>query len=167
MISLVNKYYFFKIMSLKINDKLPLFTLKNQYNLEVNSKELYGQNVVIFFYPKDNTPGCTAQVCNFRDNFDTIEKYEANLIGISSDTVNSHNLFAKKLNIKYDLLSDYDRKVEKLFGVPRNLFGLLPGRVTYIFNKRGLLVETINSQTKINKHLNKSLEVLKRLKNTK
>ena len=150
-------------MSLKIYDKLPLFKLKNQYNLEVNSKKFYGKNLVVFFYPKDSTPGCTTQVCNFRDNYEIIEKYKSNLIGISSDTVNSHKLFAKKFNIKYNLLSDSDGKVEKLFGVPRSFFGLLPGRVTYIFNEKNLLIETINSQTQINKHLNKTIEVLKKL----
>lgn len=154
-------------MSLKIDDKLPDFVLRNQYNLEVNSKELYGKNLVLFFYPKDDTPGCTAEVCNFRDNFDKILKHNANLIGISSDSVKSHALFAEKFSIKYDLLSDRNKKVEKLFGVPRSFFGLLPGRVTYIFNKKGILIEIINSQMNINKHLNKTIKILNRLNHIK
>jgi len=148
-------------MSLKISDKLPDFDLKNQHNLNVSSKKFIGKNLIIFFYPKDYTPGCTTEVCNFRDNYDILKKFDAEILGISSDDIRSHKSFAKKYNIQYDLLSDPKRKVEKLFGVPRNLFGLLPGRVTYIFNKRGTLVEIINSQLNINKHLQKTLQILK------
>ena len=97
-------------MSLRLNDKLPYFILKNQYNKEVNSKNFYGKKLVVFFYPKDNTPGCTMEVCNFRDNYSEIKKYNSNIVGISSDSVKSHNNFSKKFNVNYDLLSDNGNK---------------------------------------------------------
>ena len=151
-------------MSLKLNDKLPYFILKNQYNKEVNSKYFYGKNLVVFFYPKDDTPGCTTEVCNFRDNYSEIKKYNSNIVGISSDSVKSHNNFSKKFNITYDLLSDNDNKVKKLFGVPRSMFGLLPGRVTYIFDEEAILLKIINSQINIYKHLSETIKFLKKLK---
>ena len=154
-------------MSLKISDKLPDFDLKNQHNLNVSSKKFIGKNLIIFFYPKDYTPGCTTEVCNFRDNYDILKKFDAEILGISSDDIRSHKSFAKKYNIQYDLLSDPKRKVEKLFGVPRSFFGLFPGRVTYIFNKKGILIEIINSQMNINKHLNKTIKILNRLNHIK
>ena len=143
-------------MSLRLNDKLPHFILKNQYNKEVNSKNFYGKKLVVFFYPKDNTPGCTMEVCNF--------KYNSNIVGISSDSVKSHNNFSKKFNVTYDLLSDNDNKVKKLFGVPRSMFGLLPGRVTYIFNQEAILLKIINSQINIYEHLSETIKFLKKLK---
>ena len=151
-------------MSLKLNDKLPYFILKNQYNKEVNSKYFYGKNLVVFFYPKDDTPGCTTEVCNFRDNYSEIKKYNSNIVGISSDSVKSHNNFSKKFNITYDLLSDNDNKVKKLFGVPTSMFGLLPGRVTYIFDEEAILLKIINSQINIYKHLSETIKFLKKLK---
>ena len=151
-------------MSLRLNDKLPHFILKNQYNKEVNSKNFYGKKLVVFFYPKDNTPGCTMEVCNFRDNYSEIKKYNSNIVGISSDSVKSHNNFSKKFNVTYDLLSDSDNKVKKLFGVPRSMFGLLPGRVTYIFNQEAILLKIINSQINIYEHLSETIKFLKKLK---
>ena len=151
-------------MSLRLNDKLPYFILKNQYNKEVNSKNFYGKKLVVFFYPKDNTPGCTMEVCNFRDNYSEIKKYNSNIVGISSDSVKSHNNFSKKFNVTYDLLSDNGNKVKKLFGVTRSMFGLLPGRVTYIFNQEAILLKIINSQINIYEHLSETIKFLKKLK---
>lgn len=151
-------------MSLRLNDKLPYFILKNQYNKEINSKNFYGKKLVVFFYPKDDTPGCTMEVCNFRDNYSEIKKYNSNIVGISSDSVKSHNNFSKKFNVTYDLLSDNDNKVKKLFGVPRSMFGLLPGRVTYIFNQESILLKIINSQINIYEHLSETIKFLKKLK---
>ena len=151
-------------MSLRLNDKLPYFILKNQYNKEVNSKNFYGKKLVVFFYPKDDTPGCTMEVCNFRDNYSKIKKYNSNIVGISSDSVKSHNNFSKKFNVTYDLLSDNDNKVKKLFGVQRSMFGLLPGRVTYIFNQEAILLKIINSQINIYEHLSETIKFLKKLK---
>ena len=151
-------------MSLRLNDKLPYFILKNQYNKEVNSKNFYGKKLVVFFYPKDNTPGCTMEVCNFRDNYSEIKKYNSNIVGISSDSVKSHNNFSKKFNVNYDHLSDNGNKLKKLFGVTRSMFGLLPGRVTYIFNQEAILLKIINSQINIYEHLSETIKFLKKLK---
>ena len=151
-------------MSLKLNDKLPYFILKNQYDKEVNSKNFYGKNLVVFFYPKDDTPGGTMEVCKFRDNYSEIKKYNSNVVGISSDSVKSHKNFSKKFNVTYDLLSDYDNNVKKLFGVPKSFFGLLPGRVTYIFNTNGILLKIINSQINIYEHLSQTIKFLKKIK---
>ena len=130
----------------------------------MNIPLFYGKKLVVFFYPKDNTPGCTMEVCNFRDNYSEIKKYNSNIVGISSDSVKSHNNFSKKFNVTYDLLSDNDNKVKKLFGVPRSMFGLLPGRVTYIFNQEAILLKIINSQINIYEHLSETIKFLKKLK---
>ena len=151
-------------MTWKINSKAPAFTSpstsKNNYSL----KDSFGKYVVLYFYPKDDTPGCTMEVCNFRDNYSEIKKYNSNVVGISSDSVKSHKNFSKKFNVTYDLLSDYDNNVKKLFGVPKSFFGLLPGRVTYIFNRNGILLKIINSQINIYEHLSQTIKFLKKIK---
>ena len=119
------------------------------YHLQENSSGFYQiffgdgiigkKPVVIYFYPKDNTPGCTMQACGFRDSYEDFIDLGAEVIGVSSDTVNSHKKFTSQYKLPFTLLSDSDKKLRKLFGVPDKLFGLLPGRVTYIINKKGII----------------------------
>jgi peroxiredoxin Q/BCP len=116
--------------------------------------------VVLFFYPKDDTPGCTKQACGFRDDFDEFRKLDAEVIGISSDSVESHERFAKKHNLPFTLLSDERGNVRKLYGVP-NTFGLVPGRVTYAIDREGVVRHVFSSQLGVERHVEEALEALK------
>ncbi|ESU22209.1 peroxiredoxin [Flavobacterium enshiense DK69] len=118
--------------------------------------------LVIYFYPKDDTPGCTKQACFFRDQFEEFKDMGAEVIGISGDSVQSHKQFAKKYNLPFTLLSDDDKSLRKLFGVPTNLLGLLPGRVTYVVDKKGIVRLVFDSMNAEN-HFPKVLEMVKSL----
>ena len=151
-------------MKLKIGDKIPSFTLLNQEGKEVKSAELVGKaNLVIYFYPKDDTPGCTKEACSFRDNFEEFTDLGAQVIGISADSPKSHTKFASKYNLPFTLLSDNKNEVRKAFGVKGSLFGLLPGRVTYIVDKRGVVQYIFDSQFNALQHVSNAKEVLKKL----
>lgn len=145
---------------IEIGDKAPQFTLENQHGETFNINDHLGSPMVIYFYPKDDTPGCTKEACFFRDQFDVFQGFGAVIIGISGDSPKSHLKFAKKYNLNFTLLSDVKRKVEKLFGVPRSLLGLLPGRVTYIIDKDGVIRHTFNSQTNPEKHVKQAIKML-------
>lgn len=148
-------------MEIKIGSTIPDIILKNQYGEMYDLKaKTAGKNVVLFFYPKDDTPGCTAQACSFRDQYEDFTDANAVVIGISGQSVESHKNFAEKHNLTYPLLSDEGNKVRELFGVPTDFFGLLPGRVSYVINKENKVVYIFNSQTKIQEHINKTLEIL-------
>jgi peroxiredoxin Q/BCP len=149
------------MMKIQKGSKIPAFTLPDQDGKAVNIYELVGnKNLVIYFYPKDDTPGCTAEACSFRDSFVDFKDAGAEVIGISSDSVETHKSFADKHNLPFRLLSDTDKKVRKAFGVPGNLLGLIPGRVTYIVDKSGIVRHVFNSQLNANKHVEESLRIL-------
>jgi thioredoxin-dependent peroxiredoxin len=122
------------------------------------------KNLVIYFYPKDDSQGCTAQACSFRDQFDVFTEADAVIIGISGQSVESHKEFATKNRLNFTLLSDEGNKIRKLFGVPTNLLGLIPGRVTYIADKTGKVIYIFNSQTNATKHVDEALRILKESK---
>ena len=122
------------------------------------------KNIVLYFYPKDDSPGCTKEACSFRDQFEVFNEADALIIGISSQSVKSHKEFAEKYGLKYTLLSDEGEKLRKLFGVPTNFLGLIPGRVTYIVNKEGKVVYIFNSQTQAVQHVEEALKILKEMK---
>jgi peroxiredoxin Q/BCP len=118
---------------------------------------------VIYFYPKDDTPGCTKEACSFRDNYQEFTDAGVTVIGISADDVESHKKFADKYNLPYTLLSDTDNKVRKLFGVKGDLFGLIPGRVTFVVDKNGVIRHVFNSQMNAEKHITESLAAIEEL----
>lgn len=149
---------------IEIGSTLPPFELYDQNNQLFNIQDVIGKkNLVIYFYPKDDSPGCTKEACSFRDQFEVFEEADAMIIGISSQSVESHLAFAKKHRLNYTLLSDSKKEVEKLFGVPRNLFGLLPGRVTYVVNKQGVVEYIFNSQVQAAKHVDEALQIIQEL----
>jgi peroxiredoxin Q/BCP len=151
-------------MTLKIGDTCPNFSLKNQKGETVNSADLIGsKNLVIFFYPKDETPGCTKEACSFRDMHDEFKSLGCEVIGISSDSVHSHKKFAEKFQLSYILLADTQKTVRAAFQVPANLFGLIPGRVTYIIDKTGIIRGIHNSQTDPVGHISAALNLVKTL----
>jgi thioredoxin-dependent peroxiredoxin len=150
---------------LEINDLVPDFSALDQFgNTFTLSSVLGKKNLVIYFYPKDDSPGCTKEACSFRDQFDVFNQAEASIIGISSQSVESHKMFAEKHRLNYTLLADEKNEIRKFFGVPTNLFGLLPGRVTYIINKEGKVVYIFSSQIQAEKHVEEALNILKNLK---
>ncbi len=151
-------------MEIKIGSTIPNIVLRNQNGeLFDLKKETAGKNVVLYFYPKDDTPGCTAEACSFRDQFEDFTDANAVVIGISGQSVESHKAFAEKHQLTFTLLSDEGNKIRKQFGVPTNFFGLLPGRVTYVIDKTGKVVNIFNSQTNISGHIEQSLKILKEL----
>ncbi len=146
---------------LKVGDEIPQFELKSSSGQTVRSRDLLGKGpVVIYFYPHDDTPGCTAQACSFRDLYQDLKEAGAEVVGISSSTVKSHKKFAQKHNLPFILLSDEGGKVREQFGVPRSL-GLLPGRVTYVVGPTGKVLYIFNSQTKVEEHVERALEFIK------
>ena len=147
-----------------IGSSVPSFELKDQSGETFSIDSVLGKKkLVIYFYPKDESLGCTRQACAFRDQFDVFTDANAMIIGISAQSVKSHSEFARHHRLNFTLLSDPGNKVRKLFGVPGNLFGLLPGRVTYVINKEGKVVYMFNSQSQIEKHIDESLRILREI----
>jgi peroxiredoxin Q/BCP len=118
--------------------------------------------LVLFFYPKDNTPGCTAEACSFRDAYAAFADNGAQVIGVSSDSIDSHAAFAEKHSLPFPLASDPGGLARKAYGVPKAL-GLLPGRVTYVIDRGGVVRSIFNSMFAPEKHVNAALDVLKTL----
>jgi len=145
------------------NDELKPFTAKDQNGETFDvSKYLGKKPLVIYFYPKDFTPGCTKEACSFRDRYEDFQELGAEVIGISGDSEKSHQRFAKKYNLPFTLLSDQDGKLRKQFGVKKSILGLIPGRETFIFNAEGKLVLKFNSLN-ADPHIRKALKTLKEL----
>ena len=152
--------------SVQVGDSAPTFSLPNQFGTLVNLADLLGQKpIVLYFYPKDDTPGCTAESCAFRDSYQIFQEAGAEVIGISADNPTSHQKFATKYNLPFTLLSDTDNQVRKLYGVPTTLF-ILPGRVTYIIDQKGIVQQIFNSQLDFNGHVQEALKTLQNLPKT-
>jgi thioredoxin-dependent peroxiredoxin len=116
--------------------------------------------VVLYFYPKDDTPGCTKEACTFRDEYEGFRKLDAEIIGVSSDSVESHRSFAARHDLPFTLLSDEGGKVRKLYGAS-NTFGLFPGRVTYVIDEEGVVRHIFSSQLGVERHVEEALEALR------
>ncbi|CCI18880.1 Genome sequencing data, contig C325 [Microcystis aeruginosa PCC 9807] len=146
--------------TIKVGDRVPDFSLPSQTGTTVNIRDLIGKkSLVIYFYPKDDTPGCTAESCAFRDSYEVFTDAGAEVIGISADSPQSHQQFAQKYNLPFTLLSDSDNRVRKLFGVPSTLF-VLPGRVTYIIDQEGIVRHIFDSMLDFKAHVTESLNTI-------
>lgn len=149
--------------SLQIGDYAPDFVLKDQHGNIIKLSDYRDQsNVVLYFYPKDDTPGCTAEACGFRDHYTELKDSGAEVIGISSDDSSSHFKFAAKFNLPFILLSDTGAKVRKLYNVP-NSFVFIPGRVTFIIDKKGIVRHVFNSQLNAMKHVEEAKKILEKI----
>lgn len=147
---------------IEVGSKIPSFTLKDQNGYDFDISKLIGKkNLVIYFYPKDDTPGCTKEACSFQDMYQDFIDADAEVIGISGQSSESHKIFADKYHLTFVLLADDGNKIRKQFGVPTSFFGLLPGRVTYIVNKEGKVIYTFNSQMNAEKHVEEAMRILK------
>jgi peroxiredoxin Q/BCP len=150
-------------MKVNVGDKAPDFTLPSQMGDNVTLSEYFGKkNIVLYFYPKDESLGCTREACRFRDSYDVFTGLGAEVLGVSSQSVESHISFATHHGLPFILLSDEKNEVRKLYGVPATM-GIIPGRVTYIINKKGVVRHVFSSQYQPEKHIEEALKILKEL----
>ena len=148
---------------IKVGDAAPEFDLTDAAGKRVRLSDFRGKrNVVLYFYPKDDTPGCTKEACSFRDSYQSFTDAGAEVIGVSSDDGASHQKFAEKFHLPFTLISDTGGSVRKRYGVPATL-GLLPGRVTFVIDRDGIVRHVFNSQLQATKHVDEALAVIKRL----
>ena len=139
----------------------PNFTLPSQSGKMVSLRDFFGKKpVILFFYPNDDTPGCTKEACAFRERHEDFRELNAEVIGISSDSVELHRSFAAEHELPFTLLSDEGGKVRKLYGAS-STFGLFPGRVTYVLDEEGVVRHIFSSQLGVEKHVEEALEALR------
>jgi len=151
------------LASVKVGDPAPGFSLRSQEGETVTLGELLRRgSVVVYFYPKDKTPGCTAEAGGFRDSYSKFGELGAEVVGISSDSVDSHKGFADECRLPFKILSDADGEVRKRYGVPSSM-GILPGRVTYVIDKGGMVRNIFSSQLRVTRHVKKALESLEEI----
>jgi thioredoxin-dependent peroxiredoxin len=149
---------------LSAGDKAPDFNLPSQTGEPVRLTErLRERPVVLYFYPRDETRGCTAEACAFRDSYEVFTEAGADVIGVSSDSVDRHAAFADHHKLPFTLLSDAGGKVRKSYGVPATL-GIVPGRVTYVIDRTGTIQHVFNSMTNISAHINEALAAVKKIR---
>ncbi len=150
-------------MAVQVGDKAPDFTLPSQMGDEVTLSEFFGKkNVVLYFYPKDESLGCTKEACAFRDSYQVFVDLGAEVLGVSEQNVESHKSFASHHGLPFLLLADTENKVRKLYGVPATM-GFIPGRVTYIVDKKGAVRHIFNSQYQPEKHVEEAKRLLEML----
>ena len=153
---------------MKEGQKVPHVVFEDQNKASKDIYDLFmNEFTILFFYPKNNTPGCTKEVCAIRDNYSDFNNYSVSLFGVSADSYSSHASFISKHQLPFPLISDREGKLRKAFQVKTELFGLLPGRVTYILNKEGVVQKIIESQFNPQKHITESLEFLSKRLNLK
>lgn len=136
-------------MAIRVNDKLPYFVGKNQNGENIDSQKFNGKKLVIFFYPKANTAGCTAEACNLSDNYERFQKQGFEILGISADNVEKQHKFHSKYVFPYDLIADENKEISQLFGVWRlkkmmgkEYMGIV--RTTFVFDENGICIEVID-----------------------
>jgi peroxiredoxin Q/BCP len=149
-------------MGLKIGDNVPFFTSVDSFGNNFEIRDYIGNPLVIYFYPKDYTPGCTTQACGFRDQYQDFKDLGAEIIGISSDNIESHTKFKDKYNLPFILLSDENKSIRKMFGVSRDYIGLIDGRTTFIVDKKGIIQFVFDSISAKN-HIEKALKIVQEL----
>ncbi len=145
---------------IKVGDKAPDFSLESTSDQKVSLEDYIGKNnVVLYFYPKDDSSGCTKEACAFRDNYEVFKDMGAEVIGVSSDSLEKHHEFSKKHNLPFILLSDVNNKVRTQFGVS-STYGLISGRVTFIIDKNGVVRNIFSSQFQPTKHIDEAINIL-------
>jgi peroxiredoxin Q/BCP len=150
-------------MTLTVGDKAPNFTLPKASGEAFTLADVVGRRtVVLFFYPKDDTPGCTVEACTFRDNYEAFVEAGAEVVGVSSDSGASHQGFATKHKLPMTLLTDTGGKVRALYGV-RATLGFMPGRATFVIDRTGTIVHVFSSQLRVKTHVEQALAVVRGL----
>lgn len=135
-------------MALQIGDTAPDFEAKNQHGETVRLSDHRGKKVVLYFYPKDNTPGCTAQACNLRDNYSDLQNAGYEVIGISTDSISSHQKFAQQQHLPFTLVADEDKKINEVYGVwkEKSMYGrkyMGTARTTFVISEDGIITDII------------------------
>ena len=144
----------------QVGDHAPLFSLPTQSGTAVSLGDFLGKGtVVLYFYPRDNTMGCTAEACSFRDHYEIFKEAGAEVIGVSSDSEETHQRFASRHKLPFLLLSDKHGSVRELYGVPATL-GVIPGRVTYVIDKQGVVRHIFNDRFNAKKHITQALQMV-------
>ena len=147
----------------EVGDSAPDFTLPSQSGEEVRLRDVWERGpVVLYFYPKDETPGCTTEACTFRDSYEVFKEAGAEVVGVSSDSVASHDSFAARHRLPFVLLADEGGRVRKRYGVKATL-GILPGRVTYVIDRAGVVRHVFSSQLGAQRHVQEALDALKEI----
>lgn len=150
-------------MTVRVGEAAPDFTLPNQNGDQVTLSDLRRDTVVVlYFYPADDTYGCTREACSFRDSYDVFAEAGAQVVGVSQDSVESHQRFASKHALPFVLLADPDGVVHERYGIKRSL-GVLPGRVTFVIDRDGVVRHAFSSVTRIGAHVDGALAVVRSL----
>ncbi len=148
------------MVKINVGDIAPDFSLLDQDNNKFTLSSLRGKKVVMFFYPKDFSPGCTKEACHFRDQYEDFTEEDAEVIGISNDSPESHRKFIQQYLLPFTLLSDKDDSVKKLYGVTGFL---LPNRITFVIDKKGIVRHVFSSSIDMKAHVKESLKILKQI----
>jgi thioredoxin-dependent peroxiredoxin len=148
---------------LKVGDKAPDFELPSQEGKVISLRDFKGsKNIVLYFYPKDFTRGCTIETKTFGSNYEKIRELGGEVLGVSTDNVETHKQFASECKANFPLLSDEGEKVRKLYSVKMS-FGLIPGRTTFVIDRRGIIRSIFSSQLNVNRHVDEALKMLRTL----
>ncbi len=148
-------------LKVRIGDPAPDFTAESGSGQKVSLSDYRGKkSIVLYFYPKDETQGCTREACSFRDSYEAFKELGTEVIGVSSDSADSHKRFSEHHYLPFILLSDPKKELRKLYGVPSNI-GFLPGRVTYVIDKEGIVRHIFNSQIHPEKHVEEAISILR------
>jgi len=143
-------------------DRAPLIALADADGVERRSDQLAGRTLVLFFYPRDETPGCTAEACAFRDSHADLMALGAEVWGVSGDSAASHRRFAERHRLPYPLLVDQGNRLRQAFGVP-SVLGLIQGRVTYVIDGQGMIRHVYNNLLDGPSHRREAMDVVRRL----
>jgi peroxiredoxin Q/BCP len=150
-------------MTLSVGDKAPDFTLPSETGEPLTLSRHYAERtVVLYFYPKDDTPGCTVEACTFRDQYEDFVTAGAEVVGVSSDSSTSHQAFVSKHKLPMKLVADEGGRVRALYGV-RATLGLFPGRATFVIDRQGIIRHTFVSQLRFSRHVEEALEAVRQL----
>lgn len=150
-------------MKLKIGDIAPEFKLKDQNSNLISLEEFKNKkNIILFFYPKDFSPLCTSEVCEFQDSYEIFKNSNSEVLGISADNIETHKKFSEKYNVSFSILSDNNNKIRKLYGAFS--LAVIPARITFIIDKLGIIKYIFSSNLSSSKHIKKSLEIVSGLK---
>jgi peroxiredoxin Q/BCP len=147
-------------------EKAPDVSFLRADGSQVKLSSLIGQKtLVLFFYPKDHTAGCTAEACSFRDSYEDFKRAGADVIGISADDAASHESFKKKNRLPFTLLTDKGGAAEAAFSIKKTFLGLVKGRVTFVIDRNGEIRHRFESQVQLKKHVSEALEIVRKLEN--
>ncbi|KAN0003671.1 hypothetical protein ACTFIZ_009811 [Dictyostelium cf. discoideum] len=152
-----------KMTKLKVGDQAPDFTASDKDGKSYSLKDFADKVLVLYFYPKDSTPGCTKEACSFRDNYEQFTEAGAVVVGVSSDDAESHSKFSAKYRLPFTLLTDNKGEMAKNYGVKKELL-LIPGRSTFIIDKNQKIALIHSSLLNAESHITESLKVIEQLK---